>query len=175
MATFRKLFEIDYRALGVFRIGVGLMLIVDLVGRAFDLTAFYTDMGVLPRAQLVAPVWVDGMFSFHTWGGGSVYEGFLFLLAFLLALLVVLGWRTRWVIFLSWIFLVSLHNRNVIILNGGDHLLRASSSGRCSFRWAGGSRWMRCEPGLPQRRPAIVLPRRLFCSCRWWCCTRSPV
>lgn len=43
------LFTLDLRSLGLFRIGLGLLLLVDAIYRAFDLEAFYTDVGIRPR------------------------------------------------------------------------------------------------------------------------------
>ena len=47
-------FGIDTRSLAVFRIGLALTILLDLVLRAQDLGAHYTDAGVLPRALLAA-------------------------------------------------------------------------------------------------------------------------
>ena len=49
-------FGIDTRSLAVFRIGLALTILLDLVLRAQDLGAHYTDAGVLPRALLAAEV-----------------------------------------------------------------------------------------------------------------------
>lgn len=123
-ARFNDLFGIDYRALAVLRIGLGLFLLVDLIQRSFDLSAFYTDFGVLPRAILAAKQHIPGTITFHTWGGSAGFEGTLFVVAGALAVLVILGWYTRPALLLSWIFLISLQNRNEVIADGGDQLLR---------------------------------------------------
>lgn len=38
------------RSLALFRIALGALLLLDLIGRATDLEAFYADTGVLPRS-----------------------------------------------------------------------------------------------------------------------------
>src|ERR1043165_6497011 len=48
----------------------------------------------------------------------------LFLLSFFCAVMMFIGYRTRLFTFLSWFMLLSLHNRNGLILQGGDDLLR---------------------------------------------------
>lgn len=118
-------FEIDYRAFAFFRISLGVLLFVDLVWRAFDLRAHYTDFGILPRDILQTRFYIPYTFSWHTWGGSLGFQAFLFLIAGALAICVCLGYRTRVALFFSWLFLISLHNRNEIILQGGDSLLRA--------------------------------------------------
>ena len=50
------LIEIDLRSLGLFRIGVALTLLVDLVFRVRDLNALYGASGVLPP-QLARALW----------------------------------------------------------------------------------------------------------------------
>ena len=52
----RELFGIDTRSLAVFRIGLALAILADLLIKAPDLIAFYTDDGVLPRALLAEQV-----------------------------------------------------------------------------------------------------------------------
>src|SRR6188508_3787652 len=47
-------YGLDLRSLAVFRMGVGYLLLSDLVRRAFDLRAHYTDVGVLPRERWIA-------------------------------------------------------------------------------------------------------------------------
>ncbi|NET13417.1 MAG: hypothetical protein F6K08_11435, partial [Okeania sp. SIO1H6] len=46
-ATLEKLFGLDLRSLALFRIGLALIIITDLIIRAGDLTAHYSDAGVL--------------------------------------------------------------------------------------------------------------------------------
>lgn len=46
--------SVDLRALAAFRIGLGALVIADLIRRSRSLSAFYTDDGVLPRSALFA-------------------------------------------------------------------------------------------------------------------------
>ena len=127
-ATLRRkaheLFGLDLRSLAVLRVALGVLILVDLVNRSTDLVAHYTDAGVLPREaarQLVSRTW---SLSLHMLGGSAVFEGALFVLAGVLAVLLILGWRTRLVTLLSWLMMLSLHARNPTILNGGDLKLK---------------------------------------------------
>jgi predicted DCC family thiol-disulfide oxidoreductase YuxK len=121
---FHEIFSLDLRSLALLRIGVGFCILGDLFWRAQDLRAMMTDFGFLPRAALVEKFMSPWYFSIHLISGSLFFESFLFVLAALLACLLILGYRTRWVSFISWIFLISLHARNPIILQGGDVLLR---------------------------------------------------
>jgi hypothetical protein len=120
-ATASRLFGIDYRSLRLFRMGLAILLLGDLVARSVDLDAFYTDAGVLPRSLLRIP----GLrFSFHAMAGGRRGEEVLFLMAAAFALLLLAGVWPRVSAIASWLFLASLDARNPLVLNHGDELLK---------------------------------------------------
>jgi hypothetical protein len=113
-------FGLDLRSLALFRVGLAVLLLADLAGRWPDLEAHYSDSGVLPRA--FAPVFVP--LPVHSMGGSAAYEGFLFLLAGAVAVVLLVGYRTTLATFFSWLLLLSLHARNPLVLHGGDLLER---------------------------------------------------
>lgn len=120
----RQVFGIDERSLALLRIGLGLILLLDLGIRATSLTAHYTDRGVLPRAaylELFADPW---SWSLHLLSGTAFYQGALFVVAAAAAAALAAGYRTRLMTVISWVLLVSLHTRNPLVVNGGDQLLR---------------------------------------------------
>lgn len=141
-------FGLDLRSLALFRIGLGLALLVDLAGRCPDLVAHYTDDGVLPRA--ITPVYT---ISIHGLSGSAAYEGSLFLLAAALAVAVLVGYRTQLATFFSWLLLLSLHARNPLVLHGGDLLERLL------LFWAIflplGARWSLDARAGPPPRPVV--------------------
>jgi hypothetical protein len=110
---------VDLRSLGLLRIGLALLLLADLAGRATDLTAHYTDEGVMPIAAITEPA-----SSFHLLNGSIWFEGALFLVAGLFAVLLLLGYYTRLATFASWALVASLQARNPVVLDSGDTLLR---------------------------------------------------
>ncbi|WP_224447195.1 HTTM domain-containing protein [Haloprofundus salilacus] len=117
-------FGIDTRALAALRISLGLLLLVDLLLRARSLVAFYTDAGVFPRTLLYEQYPTLSQMSIHPLSGAAWFQALLFLLAGLCALSLLLGYRTRLAVLLSFVLLVSLHARNPDVLNGGDSVLR---------------------------------------------------
>ena len=117
-------FGIDPRGLAALRISIGLLILADLVIRATDLVAFYTDAGVLPRAVLVARFPTLGRLSIHALSGAVWVQWLLFGIAAVFAIALIIGYRSRTVAVVSWILLVSLHLRNPVLLNAGDSLLR---------------------------------------------------
>ena len=118
----KDIFGIDLRTLALVRIALGAVIIADLVMRARDLRAFYTDAGVLPRAALLGEVgqWSP---SLHLLAGSATLEGVLFVIAGVIALALIVGYKTRLATILSWVFLLSLQARNPALFQGGDHLL----------------------------------------------------
>ena len=120
-----RLFGIDLRSLAAMRIGLAVLLLVDLIDRGGDLTAHYTDFGTMPRS-LVADRVADSPWSLslHMISGTAPIEAVLFIAAGVCALALLVGWYTRLFNILSWFLLMSLHNRNPMILQGGDVLLR---------------------------------------------------
>lgn len=123
-ALLERLFSIDTRSLTLFRVGLALLLLADLVTRAPSLEAFYTDLGVMPRSFVIDNLQDVWSFSLHLASGRLYFQAFLFVCAGLAALLLLVGWKTRLMTFLSWVLLVSLHVRNPEVLSSGDILLR---------------------------------------------------
>jgi hypothetical protein len=117
---FGELFGLDVRSLAVFRVGLGLLLLVDLIDRCRDLDAHYTDEGVLPRSLMEHP-WP---LSLHCLGGGAWLQAILFGVAACFAVALVVGWRTRLATAVSWFLLVSVQARNPVLLQGADVLFR---------------------------------------------------
>jgi len=124
LVRIHQVYRLDPRALGLMRIAAGLLVISDLAIRAADLSAHYTDTGIWPvklSQSLSAQAW---SWSFHALSGSLYWEALLFALHVVLAALLVAGYKTRLSTFLLWLFTISLHNRNVYILQAGDDLLR---------------------------------------------------
>jgi len=114
----------DLRALAFMRICLSAVILIDLSIRISDLEAFYSNTGVVPLTLLFEKGWNDYFISFHTISGLWQVQLLLFIGGYFFAILLFIGYRTRLVTFFSWLMLLSLHNRNGFILQGGDDLLR---------------------------------------------------
>ncbi|QWC18746.1 HTTM domain-containing protein [Halorubrum sp. 2020YC2] len=122
-AALRRRLGIDPRALAAFRIALGAVLLVDLALRARNLTAFYTDAGALPRAELADASPLGARLSLHAVSGDPRVVALLFLVAALAAAALAVGYRTRVATAVSFLLLASLQARNPLVLNAGDTLL----------------------------------------------------
>lgn len=121
----KDLFSLDVRSLALFRVALALLILADLCFRSSDLLTFYTDLGVMPRAFL-SEMRPDNYMTLapHFWGGSPLFEGILFLVAAFFAIGLLFGYRTTFVTVISWLFMISLHKRNFLVLQGGDVLFR---------------------------------------------------
>ena len=122
ITPFREVFGVDLRTLALLRVLLGIFIIVDLVLRARDTVAHYTDFGIMPRSVL-ADFASPGEFSIHMLSGTAAFQVALFLIAGVFALLLIAGWRTRAMTIISWVLLPSLQNRNSLIHSGEDQLV----------------------------------------------------
>ena len=134
-----QVMSLDLRSLALLRIAYGVLLCLDTLNRWTDLRAHYSDFGILPRAQVLELGWHQYWFSLHMAVGHVRWLHLLFALQFLFAVALLLGWRTRLMTFLSWLFLISLHARNPMVLNGGDIYLRIVLFWMMFLPW--GHRW----------------------------------
>ena len=120
--TIQRIFGCDLRSLALFRLGLGAVLLGDLIDRARFLEAHYSDAGILPRALLLGELGFDSL-SLHLASGGVALQGVLFVVAGIAACALLVGYRTRTATIVSLILLASLQARNPMILLGGDKLL----------------------------------------------------
>ncbi len=118
-----ELLGLDLRALGVFRILIAGLVLIDLMNRSFDLVAHYTDAGVVPRSLVFEHAEQPWLLSFHMLSGGPGLQVVLFVLAGAAAIALLVGYRSRLACFFCWLLMLSLHVRNPFVNNLGDWLL----------------------------------------------------
>lgn len=129
MLKYRSLLNylsLDLRSVGLFRIGLGLLLLVDLFFRLFIVNDFYTDLGAIPRGPLISELSNSYHFSVFNIAGKNFYIYFLCLLAAVSYFCLTVGYKTKLANLFSWIFFVSFSARAPILSHGGDDLIRLS-------------------------------------------------
>ena len=112
--------SLDFRSLAAFRILFSIVLLMDCFIRWIDASAHYSDLGLLPRRVLLDEGWNPSFFSVHMMNGQPAFIHLMFFVQVIAALALLSGFRTRLATLVSWLLLVSIHNRNPWILNGGD-------------------------------------------------------
>ncbi|MGA2231067.1 MAG: HTTM domain-containing protein [Tepidisphaeraceae bacterium] len=120
----RNMFALDYRSLALLRIAMGLCLLWVVYISACEMRAFYTDEGVLPRSAVFENADQFIGFSLHFANGSVPYIATLFGIQFVLAFMLVVGYRTRLAIIGSYILLLSMQDRQPVLLYGADGALR---------------------------------------------------
>ncbi|HTU57888.1 MAG TPA: HTTM domain-containing protein [Polyangiales bacterium] len=113
----------DPRSLGLFRVGLALLLLADLAHRYQGLDLWYTNAGLLPNHTLLWRPPAEHMFSlfFLASSRGEAQLGFA--LCAIVYLCFGLGYRTRWAHAAALICRVSLNSRLAVIENGGDMVI----------------------------------------------------
>ena len=117
------MFGADLRSLAVLRIVLAMIVLIDLAGRTANLRVHYTDEGVLPRAGLMQTLnpyrWSLGLIN-----GSEGFAQLLFLATAGAAICLLLGYKTRLMMVIVWILMMSIQIRNPLVLSGADTLLR---------------------------------------------------
>lgn len=126
LARLRASVSLDPRSLALLRMGLGILLLANLAGRAPHFEALYGRLGVLPTSLLshVNLPWQSIFFPYLV-SGTPVALGVAAGVSALFAAALLLGWRTRVCTFASWFLLVSLNTRNPLATSYEDYVLEA--------------------------------------------------
>lgn len=122
--TLNDLCGIDIRSLALFRIGLAIILLVDITIRLQDIDGHYTDDGVLPRSVLLNHFADTWHVSLHLMNGTWLFQLFLFILEMGFSLALLVGYRTRLATIALWTLTISLQTRNPLVLQGADDVLK---------------------------------------------------
>ncbi|SEH41559.1 Vitamin K-dependent gamma-carboxylase [Halopenitus malekzadehii] len=117
---------VDRRALAAVRIGLGLVILIDLLLRSRHLRALYTDSGVLTTDALASAYPSLAGVSMHAVAesvAGPAGVAALFVIAGIVAVALAVGYHSRIAAAVSLAFVLSLQARNPFVLNSGDLLL----------------------------------------------------
>jgi hypothetical protein len=119
----QKSFLADLRSLAVYRVFIGLAVLLDLMGRVSDARILYSDEGLFPRAYALTQIsrW---QWSFMYANGRLDFTYAFFAATAIVAVLVMLGYRTRLMMILLWALVLSIQARNPFTQYGPDTLLR---------------------------------------------------
>lgn len=121
----KNTFALDLRSLALYRFLIGLVVMADVLYRWEDLAHFYTDFGIIPRSIFINELSMPWSLSFHLGNGSYGFTVVMFSLHLIFGLMLVFGYKTRWAILGAYFMTVSVHNRNWLVNNGGDDVLRA--------------------------------------------------
>lgn len=115
-----EMFGLDLRSLALFRICFALVIIYYISTHPDNIKAFYTDFGVLPRSAINTPY---TFLTAYFISGNFMFQLFLLFVTGCFAVLMLIGYRTKLVTFITWYLITSLHLRNHMLLSAGDRFL----------------------------------------------------
>lgn len=127
---------LDLRSLALFRVSIGVLLLLDILFRSFHFRAHYTSQGILPlRLYLTQPDLSFRYWSVFYLNDSPLFVGLLFLVAGLAAMSLTVGYRTRLAGWVCWVFLLGIHHRNPIVMHKGDSYLLLLLFWGCLLPW----------------------------------------
>ncbi|HLK88246.1 MAG TPA: DCC1-like thiol-disulfide oxidoreductase family protein [Polyangia bacterium] len=118
-----KYLTIDARSVGLGRVVVSIVMLIDLCRRIPVLDLFYTNEGLLPNHTLLWRPPTQWMFSFFFLASLREEAILCFAICAFVFLALMVGWRTTLMRFLAPVCLISLHARVTLVENGGDWTL----------------------------------------------------
>lgn len=120
----REDIRIDTRALAVLRIGLGVLLIADILLRSRNFWYYYTDHGVLPWELVSKDPAIYSTASFPIWEitSHSAFVAVIFGAAFIAGILLVGGYKTRFVTVIAFLLVCAMDARNPYVLSYADNL-----------------------------------------------------
>ncbi len=120
-SVIQQLFSVDLRSLALFRVMLALSILLNLAILLPDLSVFLSDSGLYPRRTAMGSSYGWSLYFIH---GSSWFSLLMLLLNSLAALLLLVGYRTRWMTIFCWVFAVSLDSRISGLTSGADTYLR---------------------------------------------------
>lgn len=162
-----KNLSIDLRALALLRVAFGVLVIIDVGNRSGDAVALYSDAGWLPRASAGDPALLRAYFI----DGSADYVAGVMIVTGVVAASLAVGFSSRLSSLGCWFLLGSLHQRNWLVNQGGDDVIRnmllfmslAPIGERWSIdRWLAGRRGRGAPPPRAFDATTIALYGQLF-------------
>lgn len=148
-------------SLGLFRIVFGLVVLMNLVLLAPDTLFWFGEHGTLPDAyteRLIGGIRVN-LFAILRPTDATAW--FVMAFSIVSTILLIIGYKTRAASICVWLGLVSLHHRNLYLLNSADTLLR-SLAFLLMFAPAGRAwsidRWLRIRSGAESSGVVMIKP-----------------
>lgn len=152
--------DVDARPLSLFRIAFAALMLKEAIYHIFVADVWYSDTGMLPSSLLPRvspniPTLMSGLSE--TWMAIA-----FFVLWAIVALLLLVGWQTRIMSILNLVLLVSIINRNELVVTGADGVMQVLAFWSL-FLPLGRFYSVDARRRLPNQRPTTyAFPVRMF-------------
>ncbi|THE65547.1 HTTM domain-containing protein [Salinadaptatus halalkaliphilus] len=120
-SVLRECVRVETRSLALFRILVALLILADLGLRSRNFSQFYTEDGLVPQSLATGMEHVNGV-SVYFLSTEPAVTAALFAVQALVAVALLVGYRTRIATVVSVVFVVSLDLRNPLVVSYADVL-----------------------------------------------------
>lgn len=121
----KNLFKLDLRSLALTRILLGILAFFDIWRRIDDIHAFYSDTGILTRAELLTDFELKWRMTLLSLNGSYYFALGLLIAGMIASLFFTVGWRTRTSNLIIWSVIISFQARfPEVSTSGGDMLIR---------------------------------------------------
>jgi hypothetical protein len=114
--------RVDERAAAALRVMLGLLIVSDTLLRSRNLVYFYTKSGVLPMGMYEEVA--EGVSLLFILPDSTAFVVLFFVIRLLVGLQLLVGYRTRVAVVLSFLLTVSLDMRNPFVLSYSDNMFR---------------------------------------------------
>lgn len=122
---FKHLFRLDLRSLALARVLLGLLAIYDIGRRIPEIEAFFSDDGIMSRADVIHNAEITWRMTLLNLNGSYEYALLVAIIGLLASITFTLGWKTRISNLVIWLVIISFQARfPEIATSGGDMLLR---------------------------------------------------
>ena len=117
--------RVDYRTLGIFRIALGIVCLVDVLRRIPYIDIFYSSNGLAPNYFMseMSGKYSAKAFTFLSSLNTTTEITIFFYITALFSFFLMIGYKTKLSHIITLIGILSIHNRLIILENGGDLVL----------------------------------------------------
>ncbi|WP_290809992.1 HTTM domain-containing protein [Halovivax sp.] len=122
-SAFGSCVRVDTRSLAAFRVFLALLVLADLALRSRNFSFYYTDDGVVPQSLAMEHTPDYAVSVYYLTSDPALIAG-LFVLTGLIALQLLIGYKTRLATICAFLLVVSLDHHNPFVLSYADTLFR---------------------------------------------------
>lgn len=114
----------DPVSVGMFRVSLGVLMIVMFMSNYFNWERFYASDGILSLNEAGLEKPYESIYSVFYWTEGKVNVQIYWWIGFLSSIAFTIGLKTRLVTIVLYVLIVSMVHRNGYIVNGDDLVIR---------------------------------------------------
>ena len=118
--VFKPWFAVDSRALGIYRILLGILCLSDILRRWDFIDVFYTGNSII---QVPTSLSTYKSFSLLNTFTLSWEVHLVFIIGVIFSIMLIVGYRTKLSQIICAVILISLHNRAIMLENAGDFFM----------------------------------------------------